>query len=37
MTGHEGKAPSAVSFHGSWTDFAKIALPNVLVASVKVV
>lgn len=34
MTGHEGKAPSAVSFHGSWTDFAKIALPNVLLTLV---
>lgn len=34
MTGHEGKAPSAVTFHGSWTDFAKIALPNVLLTLV---
>ncbi len=28
------KAPSAFSFHGSWTDFAKIALPNVLLTLV---
>lgn len=34
MTDHGGKAPSAVSFHGSWTDFAKIALPNVLLTLV---
>lgn len=34
MTEHEGKAPSAVTFHGSWTDFAKIALPNVLLTLV---
>ncbi len=34
MTGHEGKVPSAVTFHGSWTDFAKIALPNVLLTLV---
>ena len=34
MTDHEGKAPSAVTFHGSWTDFAKIALPNVLLTLV---
>jgi uncharacterized membrane protein YjgN (DUF898 family) len=29
----DGK-PSAVTFHGSWTDFAKIALPNVLLTLV---
>lgn len=34
MTEHGGKAPSAVSFHGSWTDFARIALPNVLLTLV---
>jgi len=34
MTDNEAKAPSAVSFHGSWTDFAKIALPNVLLTLV---
>ena len=34
MTDNEGKAPSAVTFHGSWTDFAKIALPNVLLTLV---
>jgi uncharacterized membrane protein YjgN (DUF898 family) len=28
------KPPSAFSFHGSWTDFAKIALPNVLLTVV---
>ncbi len=28
------EGPSAFSFHGSWTDFAKIALPNVLLTVV---
>jgi uncharacterized membrane protein YjgN (DUF898 family) len=28
------KGPTAFSFHGSWTDFAKIALPNVLLTVV---
>jgi uncharacterized membrane protein YjgN (DUF898 family) len=28
------KGPTALSFHGSWTDFAKIALPNVLLTVV---
>lgn len=34
MTEAGGRAPSAVTFHGSWTDFAKIALPNVLLTLV---
>jgi uncharacterized membrane protein YjgN (DUF898 family) len=34
MTDNEARAPSAVTFHGSWTDFAKIALPNVLLTLV---
>jgi uncharacterized membrane protein YjgN (DUF898 family) len=34
MSNASGKAPSAFSFHGSWTDFAKIALPNVLLTVV---
>lgn len=34
MTEQGGKAPSAVTFHGSWTDFARIALPNVLLTLV---
>jgi uncharacterized membrane protein YjgN (DUF898 family) len=34
MNEAEGKAPSAVTFHGSWTDFAKIAIPNVLLTLV---
>jgi uncharacterized membrane protein YjgN (DUF898 family) len=34
MTEHGGKAPSAVTFHGSWTDFTKIAIPNVLLTLV---
>ncbi|MGL5839750.1 MAG: YjgN family protein [Sphingorhabdus sp.] len=34
MSDTEGRAPSAVKFHGSWTDFARIALPNVLLTLV---
>ena len=28
MSDSQGRTPSAVTFHGSWIDFAKIALPN---------
>jgi uncharacterized membrane protein YjgN (DUF898 family) len=34
MTEPAGKAPSAFTFHGSWTDFAKIAIPNILLTLV---
>jgi uncharacterized membrane protein YjgN (DUF898 family) len=34
MNDRSGKVPSAFSFHGSWIDFAKIALPNVLLTMV---
>jgi uncharacterized membrane protein YjgN (DUF898 family) len=34
MSDTDGRKPSAVTFHGSWTDFAKIALPNVLLTLV---
>lgn len=34
MTDSGARAPSAVTFHGSWTDFARIALPNVLLTLV---
>lgn len=34
MSNSQGSPPSAVTFHGSWTDFAKIALPNVLLTLV---
>ncbi len=34
MVGIEKGAASAVRFHGSWTDFAKIAIPNVLLTLV---
>ncbi len=34
MTDTAARAPSAVTFHGSWTDFAKIAIPNVLLTLV---
>lgn len=34
MTEQEGKTPGAVTFHGRWIDFARIALPNVLLTLV---
>ncbi len=34
MSETSARAPTAFSFHGSWTDFAKIALPNVLLTVV---